>query len=30
VRLILRIMDQGKAELKELLDAFQNCENLLE
>jgi len=25
-----RIMDQGKDELKELLDVFQNCENLLE
>jgi len=25
-----RIMDQGKDELKELLDVFQNCVNLLE
>jgi hypothetical protein len=30
MRLILHIMDQEKCELKELLDAFQNYENLLE
>jgi hypothetical protein len=30
VRLTLRTIDEEKAELNELLDAFQNCESLLE
>lgn len=30
MRLILRIIGREKAELKELFDAFQNCESLVE